>query len=283
MRRRDRQLEAALRYAALGMEVFPAAVRNGKKVALIRWGAGATKDLDRIRELWRCFPGALVAFATGERSGIVALDVDIRPGGSGFDTLEERFGVLFSPATPTAHTPTGGVHYLFRWPGHRVKTGAGEKSGLGPFLDIRGDGGMLILPPRPGGFWDPVHGLETPLAEMPVWMAPPEREPIRPDSAERPRVTVRLSTYAEAALDGAVQKIVAAPSGEQELTLNTEAYSIGRLAGGGVIPAGLALEAITWAARQMPSYDARRPWRPAELQKKARAAFTDGLARPKAP
>lgn len=100
-------------------------------------------------------------------------------------------------------------------------------------------------------------------------------------SAPAPTSNIKLSRYGEAALDNAVKRIINAPAGEQEVTLNAETYSIARIVGGGAIPPHLALEALTWAASQMPTYDSRRPWRRHELDRKVRLAFTDGLARPR--
>jgi hypothetical protein len=50
-----------------------------------------------------------------------------------------------------------------------------------------------------------------------------------------------------------------------------------------MIPAALAIESLRWAARQVRSYDSRRPWRPADLDKIVRLAFADGLLRPRQP
>jgi hypothetical protein len=90
-----------------------------------------------------------------------------------------------------------------------------------------------------------------------------------------------LSSYGEAALRSAAQKILTAPNGEQEATLNGQAYAIGRLAGSGGVPAALALDIVVTAARATPNYDARRPWRTGEAEEKVRAAFAQGLARPR--
>jgi hypothetical protein len=104
-----------------------------------------------------------------------------------------------------------------------------------------------------------------------------------PVAAARPARPQRLSRYAEAALDAAVKAIVAAPAGQQRDTLNREIYSIARLVAGGAVPAPLAIESLRWAATQLRSYDARRPWRPDELDRMVRSAFADGLARPRQP
>ena len=158
-----------------------------------------------LEQWWTRWPGGIPAIATGEPSGVVALDIDIRPDGSGFDSLGD-LGVAFHPAGPTAHTPQGGCAVLFHWPGYFVKTCCGE---LAPHLDIRGDGGSLILPPGPGRFWDPVLGLDTPIAPMPDWMviAEPELSSEPAPSPPRPTPLQRLSRYGEVALDAAVRAI----------------------------------------------------------------------------
>ncbi len=273
-------LDAAFDYAARGWPVSPWATRRDRKFPLSERGSlDATLDEHQIREWWTRWPDAVPSIATGEPSGTVALDIDIRPNGSGFDSLDD-LGIAFHPQAPTAHSPRGGCHVLFRWPGHFVKTCSGQ---LGAYLDIRGDGGSLILPPGPGRFWDPHLGPETPLASMPEWMVIAEPAPIAASEIAPPSRPQRLSAYAEAALDGAVRAIVSAPAGQQRDTLNREIYSIARLVAGGTLPAGLAIEALTWAGRQLRSYDPRRPWRPADLDKMVRSAFADGLARPRQP
>jgi len=186
----------------------------------------------------------------------------------------------FIPQALRHTTPQGGCALLFRWPGHFVKTIAGK---LAPHVDIRGDRGSLILPPGPGRFWDPHLGLDTPIPAMPPWMAITEPATLDPPIQRRPVRPQHLSRYAEAALDAAVKTIVGAPAGQQRDTLNREIYSIAQLVAGGVIPAGLAIESLQWAARQLRSHDSRRPWRPGELDKMVRAAFADGLARPRRP
>lgn len=269
---------AALDYALRGWPVSPWRTLGNRKFPLTAHGhLDATTDQRIIEQWWTRWPCAIPAIATGEASGVVGLDIDVRPAGSGFDSLGE-LGIAFHPAGPTTHTPQGGCAVLFRWPGHFVKTCSGQ---LAPHLDIRGDGGSLILPPGPGRAWDPYLGPDTPLPPMPEWMHIVEPEPRSvPQKAAPPRPQ-RLSRYAETALYAAARAITNAPDGQQHDTINREAYSIGGLAAGGVLPAGLALEALTWSARQIRSHDPRRPWRTAELDRLVRAAFADGLLQPR--
>jgi hypothetical protein len=276
-------IDAALDYAARAWPVFPVRFNRdptAKKYPLTPHGMNdAAIDETKIREWWERWPNAVPAILTGDASGVIALDIDIRPDGSGFDSLD-KLGVSTHPIAPTAHTPRGGCALLFRWPGHFVKTSVGE---LGPHLDIRGDRGSVILPPGPGRFWDPLLGPNTPIPPMPAWMAIGETAAPKLPATHRPARPQRLSRYAEAALDDAVATIINAPTGQQRDTLNREIYSIARLVAGGEMPAGLAMESLQWAVRRLQSFDAHRPWRPGELDKLVRTAFADGLARPRQP
>lgn len=264
----------AVEYALRGWPVFPVRVN---RVPFTPHGLlDATTDIATIGEWWCDWPDAVPAIATGERSGVVALDIDVRDRVNGFDALDE-LGLCIHPETPTAHTPRGGVHVLFAWR-HFVKTVAGK---LGPGLDVRADRGSLMLPPGPGRWWDPHLGLDTPIAPMPEWMVIPEPE--APQPTPRPAVRLPLSRYGEAALDDAVKRITGAPDGQQHDTLNREVFAIGGLVAGGEIPSALAIDSLLWAARQMPSHDPRRPWREPDLDKMVTAAFVDGLRHPRQP
>lgn len=236
----------------------------------------ATRDVDVIRRWWEQHPEALPALMTGEVSGVVVLDVDYKNGRNGFDTLE-LLGVSKHPQTPTAHTPNGGCHVLFAWPGAPVRS---SQDRLGPGLEVKGDGSWITLPPGPGRVWDPHLDIDTPLAPTPDWMVIAEPEPLTTDTP-RPVIRQPLSRYGETALDNAVDRIIKAPAGVQRDTLNREVFAIAGLVAGRVIGSPLALEALQWAARRMVAHDPRRPWR--DLDKLVHAAFIEGLQHPRQP
>jgi hypothetical protein len=103
-------LDSALGYARRGWPVLPFIAKDSRKLPLVAHGIhDATVDEQQIAKWWHCWPHALVAIATGKPSGIIALDVDFREGGSGLDSLE-MLGINFHSTTPTAHTPSGGIH-----------------------------------------------------------------------------------------------------------------------------------------------------------------------------
>jgi putative DNA primase/helicase len=101
-------------------------------------------NADTIRGWWSRFPDANIALPTGSVSGLFVLDVDPRHGGAeSLAALESRFGPF--PATLESQTGGGGRHFFFALAeGQVIRNSAGK---LGPGLDVRGEGGYVVLPP----------------------------------------------------------------------------------------------------------------------------------------
>ena len=138
----------ALEISALGeaqgkrWAVFP--VRGKVPFAGSHGFRDAVSDPYEINALWDRYPGADgVGIATGVLSGIWVLDVDIKNGHRGDDTLHEleRINGKLCP-TVEVLTPTGGRHLYFVYD-ERVHSSAGT---LGDGLDIRSDGGYVVAP-----------------------------------------------------------------------------------------------------------------------------------------
>ena len=119
-------LEAALSYARRAIPVFPCEP-GGKRPLTHNGFWDATTDEPRLRTWWRRRPSANVGVPTGKESGLLVLDVDPREGGT------------------RSRTGGGGTHVFFRYPaGEEVRNSAGW---LGPGLDVRGEGGYVVVPP----------------------------------------------------------------------------------------------------------------------------------------
>jgi hypothetical protein len=89
------------------------------------------------------------ALVTGAVSGVVVVDVGPRAGGDrALAELEQRHGDL--PWSAVVETPSGGVHVYLAHPGGKIANSA-SRIGLG--VDVRGDGGLALVPPsrRPDG------------------------------------------------------------------------------------------------------------------------------------
>jgi hypothetical protein len=103
----------------------------------------------------------------GRMSNTVLLDWDGEPGMDMLHNMQQELGDL--PLTPTVLTGGGGMHQVFRHPGVIVPT----RKGLCDGFDVRGDGGISVLPPslhKNGRLyeWDvDAHLEDVPIAELP--------------------------------------------------------------------------------------------------------------------
>jgi hypothetical protein len=272
-------LDTALRYAEDAMPVFPCREREPcrKRPYTPRGYRDAIRDPGIVRAWWRQWPNALIGVPTGRVSGRVVLDIDVKDDrANGFDSLDDLGHLL--PSTPMAHTASGGLHVYLDAGSRELHNSAGR---IGPGLDVRGDGGYVIVPsPGSGYYWDPQWNFETVApAVAPDWLWPPT--PSRPTPTTPIRPVAGLSPYGEAAIESACNAIVTAGLGEQERTLNSECSSIGMLAGAGGVPADIALRALLRAGTAMPDHNAAWPWRAEEIDYKVRRAFAAGLQRPR--
>ena len=122
----------------------------------------ASSDPAVIRDWWCRWPRALIGVPTGQATGAVVLDVDVKqPEAFGYDTLDD-LGFAILPETPMVHTASGGLHLYFAIPPNGLRnTGGARGRGIGPGLDWRGDGGYVIVPsPGSGYSWDPHWNFE---------------------------------------------------------------------------------------------------------------------------
>jgi len=137
-----RLLNAAIRYAELGYPVFPC-MPDGKAPCTRRGFHDATTDEATIRRWWTDNPRANIGMPTGPASGLIVIDIDPRNGGEeGLADLLAQHGPL--PETAEALTGSGGRHLFFRHPGGYVRCTQGK---IAPGVDIKGDGGYVVLPP----------------------------------------------------------------------------------------------------------------------------------------
>lgn len=270
---------AALAYAATGWPVFPCQWRGDhRKEPLTPHGfKDATIVAATVADWWRRRPRALIGTPTG--LGFVVLDIDPRHGG---DKTIAALGFVSLPATPTTRTAGGGWHLYFAAPDPPIHNTAGARGrGIGPGLDWRGVGGYVILPSPGSGYEWVGPTRELPMVAVPLALLPTQTAAAATAIIGTPATCTQLSDYGEAALRSAAEKIMTAPAGQQEVTLNGEAYAIGRLAGAGGVPADLALEILQIAARKMPSYDRSDPWQADKVNDKVERAFRQGLAKPR--
>jgi hypothetical protein len=246
-------IDAALAIAATNIPVFPC---GADKSPVCAGGfKAATKEPGRIRSLFAHSAAAMIGIPTGEISGVVAVDIDPRHDGNIW--LDEHRAQL--PATRTHRTLQGGLHLLFKDGGHAIRNSAGvvnkttgRKSGIAEGVDIRGNGGYIIMPPSPGySVLD-----DAPIADMPPELIALCRKPTagpeaakavppiqrRPWDKPVPRDT-DSSAYGRAALDGACDDLRHVIDGGKHHAINKAGFSVG-----GLVSAGEVAEADAWRA-----------------------------------
>ena len=207
-------LAAALRYADLGYPVFPCAPGDNKPITEHGFH-NATTDPEQIERWWAERPNANIGIPTQD---LLALDVDLLDGEANPWLTPERQMDL--ARAPMQLTPGGGRHYLFRQP--KGKHWSSTVSQLAPKIDIRADGGYIVVPPsaRPDGVyrWQETMSLDVPpqeLPEPPDWL-------VEALDALATRATTSAS-HATSAADGNP-----IPSGQRNSTLASLAGTMRR-------------------------------------------------------
>lgn len=273
-------INAAFKYAGIDWAVFPL---NGKLPFDKGGFHTATKDQEDILQRWSTRPNANIGVATGKASGIWVLDIDGPKGDESLAGLECDNGFL----PDTLRQSTGkGTHFIFTMPDLPEGVKLGNRAGILPGIDVRGDGGYIVACPsiHPGTGkkyqWDDTSAMPIPA---PQWLVDlvVKREAVAPEPAPERRLAegAPSTPYGQVALNDECNKVRSAPWGEQEQALNTAALKIGGLVAGGELEHRQALGSLLDAAKQMTSEPGKPAWRESELRKKIEDGFQDGTPR----
>jgi putative DNA primase/helicase len=177
-------INAAKRYSdKLGWKVFPLhtpgtgglctcgkidCANPGKHPRTKNGFEDASGNHEQITHWWSDWAEAGIGCPTGKVNGFFVLDVDVKHGGDqSLRELIEKHGEL--PDTRVHNTGGGGKHYFFRMPGETIQNSSGK---VGPGLDIRGDGGYVVLPPshHASGNRYLMNGGDKPILDPPQWL-----------------------------------------------------------------------------------------------------------------
>lgn len=228
----------------------------------------ATKDVAEVMRRWtEVHPGANVAVATGDVSGVFVLDIDAKGDVDGFASLaslEASFEPL--PETWRSRTPSGGEHRWFRKPHGRALV---NRVGLSvwhpdgrrtkyPGLDVRTNGGSVAVPPsaKPAGRYEwvtPPVATELP-PDAPEWLlALIDPPPLPPRAFEPIRVTSsgRTARYVATAVNEECGELARmGPNTGRNLKLFQAAANLFSLVGANLLP-----EDDAWAALERAASD----------------------------
>jgi hypothetical protein len=258
-------LMCALDYACNLWPVFPCDPAT-KQPLTANGFKDASLDEQQIRSWWARYPHAMIGVPTGPRSGMWVLDIDNgegKDGNAALAALEAEHGVL--PETAKVNTPSGGCHYYFKCNGLEVR----NRGQLAPGIDVRGDGGYVIVPGsvRSDGYpyeW----AVAGESAESPSWLL---EKVIRPKPPAKPSATTGVTNqrYVEAAINGELAKLIGTASGRNS-QLNDSAFALGQFVGAGELSHSDA-EIRLYAAAVANGYTAK------DGERAARATIKSGL------
>ncbi len=266
---------AAFRYALRGLAVFPLAVGAKVPPAGTHGFLDATTDPDVTRARWMKTPHANIGAATGCESGIWVFDVDHHHyGDKSLAKLEAEYGPL--PLTIEASTPRGGRHLYWRWnaEGLEIRNSAGR---VGPGLDVRGEGGSIVLPPSVlangrGYRW--IKNSVCTFADAPAWLVTLALPPPLPPRPKPKPLNGDVDHYCAAAITDELRRLAGAGPHQRNDQLNRSAFAVAQFVAAGAVPEDWARGELEGAAVQigLPVSEARRT---------IGSAFAAGLQHPR--
>jgi len=158
---------AAENYAANGWSVFPVKPRD-KTPLTVNGVHGASSKVEQVRAWWTRWPDANIGLNCG-KSGLVVIDLDKHGERDGMADWKQLMAERhFTVDTSTSVTGGGGQHLLFKAPaGVSIKNSAGR---IAPGVDVRGEGGYIVLPPsiHPSGKPYEWLGTTQTIAPLPL-------------------------------------------------------------------------------------------------------------------
>jgi hypothetical protein len=162
------------------------------------WQSGPAMTVQEAYHTWEedC-PDYNMGARTGDPSGFFAVDVEAE-GLPELAELEALHGKL--PRTRVHRTGSGGKHYLFKMPDFEVRN---SQKKLSSCIDIRGTGGMIVLPPSVSGKGMYAVEDDSPIADAPEWLLEWLRNRLRsegPDLGDMPTVE-DLPAYSDLSTD----------------------------------------------------------------------------------
>lgn len=161
----DHLLRAVLAYVEQGWGAIPL---MNKKPFTPHGYKDASKDPAQIIQWWTQWPDANIGLVTGSVSGRLVLDIDVKNGHRGDESLREleaQYGGL--PLTRTSRTASGGWHYIFEMPAQPIKSRKGVRDGI----DLLAEGSYFVAVPST------IDGIsyqwlnENEIAACPEWVA----------------------------------------------------------------------------------------------------------------
>jgi len=246
----------------VNFKIFPGTYsRDGRKIPLISgWQEKATTDKVQIDKWSQEFKDRIKFWAipTGKSTNTIVLDVDVKHG-DGFESLKG----LEIPDTLSQTTPSGGKHFIFKYPDDGFDYG--NSVGFLKHCDSRANGGYI-------GYYGDINDL--PINDAPSWFLDHLKKRKARDESQ-PVSTFKIKqSIADSTFNNALDLIRNAPVGESNNVLNAQSYVIGQLVASGNFTKEHAYNELMSAAK-----DRGKPL--AEAKATIESGLGDGVTHPK--
>ena len=179
--RSQKRETSVLGLASRGFRLFPLEAR-GKRPLIQEWPVKATSNPEALRTWMKQYSDCNWGLTTGHGSGVFVIDVD---GEKGTAAIEELIRLHGDGWTNTLTVRTArGKHLYSLWPaGTPIRNSA---STLAQGLDVRGEGGYVVVPPsvHPSGAiyqWAGT-GEDAQILPAPAWLLEMLTSPVQPMS-----------------------------------------------------------------------------------------------------
>lgn len=221
--------DTARLYAERGWAVFP--VKN--KRPLIAWKDGSTTDPDAIDNMpWDEATG--IGLDCG-KSGVVVIDIDRL---EAIPVLADALG--FDPTaddTVIAKTGRGGYHVYYQAGDKAVRNSASK---VVPGIDVRGDGGYVVLPPSEHESGQRYQWTTPTTNIRPIPEKVVELFNYREEKPTTPPPSVSHEKWGLAALAAEAHEVESSQPGRRNEQLNTSAFRIFGIVKGGHLDEAVA-------------------------------------------
>ena len=240
----DDVVNHALQYTARQWPVFPCHPRT-KRPLTTNGYRDASTDTSIVQCWWSRWPKAMIGAPTGAAMGAFVLDLDAgvdEETGETFDCdqLQRELQATLGhdlPRTSCASTPRGGRHLYFALPPSKSIR---NRAGVIPRVDVRGEGGYVIVPPsrRIDG---KAYAWETSPNQIAPAIAPEVLLDLvarKAETANAPRAPARLQpplNYGHSALLDEARRVSGAGPGHRNDQLNQSAFRLGQLVASGAL------------------------------------------------
>ena len=162
------KIEYALRLAELGFHILPCQANSKNPKKGFRYGAGASRDPDEIRQWFADDPDMNYGVCPREKG--VIIDLDVKPE-NGVDGRNTWLGILIEQDdavhTLKVQSPSDGEHYYFTTD---IEVGNAHNFGKGVGIDVRGAGGYVIGPGCTLKHGEYVVKDAHEIAQAPTWL-----------------------------------------------------------------------------------------------------------------